>query len=123
MSRQAWRDVDPEQGRQGRKQIDPLDLIGATAARNTGSGNRKRHVEQLVVDVRAVQQQAVLLEFLAVVGGHDDHRRVAQPEPVEPREQGGQLGVPAVYLAIVESAEVLDLLGWKGRGRARPELA
>src|SRR5262249_42716073 len=106
-----------------REEIDPLDLVGAPSGRDPRPGDDQRHVKQLVVEVCPVQQQAVLLELLAVVGDDDDHGRVTHPEALESAEERGQLGVPATDLAIVEGAQVGDLVGWQGRAGPRVGLA
>ena len=79
-------------------------------------------MQQLVVEVGAVRQLAVLLELLAVVGGHDDDGRVAHAERREPVEESLQLEVPEADAAVVEVAEVLHLGGGERR-RTRPVAA
>ena len=52
-----------------------------------GTGEHDWNVEQLVIEMDAVLEETVLLEFLAVVTEDDDHRRVGDAEGVQAVEQ------------------------------------
>jgi hypothetical protein len=64
-----------------------------------------------------VRDEAVLEKAVAVVGGDDDHRRVVEPEPLQPRDQPADAVVHPPQLAVVERFELRDLL------RREPALA
>ena len=111
------RNLEAEQRGQGREEVDALHLIRTAPRMDAGSGDHERHVEQLVVEMRPVKQEAVLLELLAVIGDHDHHGRIAQAEACEAVEQRRQLAVPAPDLAVVEGAQVRDLVGGEAAAR------
>src|SRR5204862_4639071 len=73
-------------------------------------GDHERDAYRLLVEVSAVGQVAVLMEFLAMVGRHHDDRRSEDAEAVEAAQELGQGIVPGAHLARVERAQMVELL-------------
>src|SRR5262249_61773095 len=111
VTREVGRVLEAEQRGERREDVDPLDLLVSAPGGDAGAGNHQGHSQQLVVEMRAMQEETVLLELFAVVFGDDNDGRVPHGEPLEAGEQRRKLRVPGADLAIVKSTQVGELLG------------
>src|SRR5205085_1132227 len=100
-----------------REEVYALDLTREPAGRDPGTGEHDWNVEQLVIEMDAVLEETVLLEFLAVVTEDDDHRRVGDAEGVQAVEQRAECRIPVADLEPVERADVRQLV----RSEALPD--
>ena len=106
---------EPEQRADRREDVDALRLLGDAAGDDAGTGDDQRNAQQLVVQLGAVPEAAMLLEFLAVVRGHQDHGRFTHPGSREPLEQTAERRVPGPHLRLVQRPEVAH--GCRPEGR------
>jgi hypothetical protein len=86
----------------GRHDVDERGIpVQASPGRDLpGRPDEQRHAQDLVVEGR-VEEVAVLVERLAVIGGDDDHGALVQRKRFQPGEQRSEGGVGEVKLARV----------------------
>ena len=112
------RRFDAEHVEDGGQHVDVLHGRLDAAAACTGQPHDERRVRHGVEELPAMLHVvAVLEEHLAVVGGEDDQRALAQAATVELGEQGPELRVPVGDLVVVVIDERLEI---RRRTRRRP---
>ena len=65
--------VDPGPGRERRKQVDQTHrLVDGAPGGDAGPGDDQRDLQEIVVERPAMAEEAVVHEFLAMIGHEDD---------------------------------------------------
>ncbi len=109
---QTGRNRNP--GEREQRRGDVLELCRprkAAPPRQAGRPQHQRHPHQLVVEVRAVLEQPVIPEPLAVVRGYDDGSLVEEVERAKPLQQATHLGVGVAHLTAVGADQSRQLPG------------